>query len=90
MKPVRWTAHAETGLRDREIDRTEVARTLAAPDRRLTSRSGREILVRKYEDEVLRQPMVLCVVVEDRPEETAVVTVYKSSKLEKYLIGGTS
>jgi hypothetical protein len=89
MKPVRWTAHAETSLRDREIDRTEVARTLAAPDRRLTSRSGREILVRKYEDEVLRQPMVLCVV-EDRPEETAVVTVYKSSKLEKYLLGGTS
>jgi hypothetical protein len=89
MKPVRWTAHAETSLSDREIDRTEVARALAAPDRRLTSRSGREILVRKYEDDVLRQPMVLCVV-EDRPEETVVVTVYKSSKLEKYLVGGTS
>jgi hypothetical protein len=46
--------------------------------------------VRRYEDDVLRQPMVLCVVVEDRPEETVVVTVYKSSKLEKYLVGGTS
>jgi hypothetical protein len=90
MKPVRWTAHAETSLREREIASQEVDRTLAAPDRRLTSRSGREILVRRYEDEVLHQPMVLCVVVEDRPEETVVVTVYRSSKLQKYLAGGSS
>lgn len=88
MRPVRWTAHAEAGLRDREIERTEAARTLDAPDRRIASRGGREILVRRYDDRVLGQPMALCVVVEERARETVVVTVYRSSKLDKYLEGG--
>jgi hypothetical protein len=90
MKRIRWTAHAEASLRDREIQRVEVERALAAPDHRSASRGARQILVRKYEDTVLNQPMVLCVVVEERPEETLVVTIYKSSKLEKYLPGGAS
>jgi hypothetical protein len=34
--------------------------------------------------------MVLCVVVENRGDERVVVTVYKSSKIEKYLTGGTT
>ncbi len=34
--------------------------------------------------------MVLCVVVEERADETVVVTMYKSSKIEKYLTGGTT
>lgn len=90
MKAVRWTAHAEGSLRDREIDRREAERALSSPDRRIASRGGREILVRRYDDGVLAQPMVVCVVVEERAGETVVVTVYKSSKIEKYLTGGVA
>lgn len=90
MKPVHWTAHAQASLRDREVDREEAERTLQAPDRRLTGQGCRQILVRRYHDQTLRQPMVLCVVVEERANETVVVTVYKSSKIEKYLTGGTT
>ncbi len=68
----------------------EAERTLEAPERRLTGRGCREILVRRRHDETLRQPMVLCVVVEERAYETVGVTMYKSSKIEKYLTGGTT
>ncbi len=89
MKPVRWTAHAEASLREREVDRREAERALTAPDHRVPSRGGREVLVRRYDDAALAQPMVVCVVVEERSDETVVVTVYKSSKLDKYSGGGT-
>jgi hypothetical protein len=90
MKPVRWSAHVEASLRDREIDRAQAERTLEAPDRRLPGRGGREMRLRKYHDDALQQPMVLCVVVEERANETVVVIVYESSKIEKYLTGGTT
>ncbi len=89
MKPVRWTAHAEASLRDREIERSEVERALKAPDRRIAGRGAREMLVRGYDDAVVGQRMALCVVVEEHASETVVVTVYKSSRLGKYLAGGT-
>jgi hypothetical protein len=90
MRRVRWTAHAEASLRDREIDRTEAQHTIDAPDRRIASRGGRTVLARRYDDPVLGQPMALCVVLEEHGAETVVVTVYKSSKLDKYLKGGAA
>jgi len=90
MKPVRWSAHAVESLRDRNIERGEAERTLEAPEPRLAGRGGREILFRKYDDVVLQQPVVLCVVVEEQADERVVVTVYKSSKIEKYLTGDTT
>jgi hypothetical protein len=63
MKHVRWTAHAEASLRDREIERSEAERTLETPDRRIAARGAREILARGYTDAVLGQRMALCVVV---------------------------
>jgi hypothetical protein len=89
MTRVRWTAHAEASLRDRDIDRSEAERALDAPDRRLPSRGGRTVLVRRYDDPLLGQPMALCVVIEERVDETVVITAYKSSKLDKYLKGET-
>jgi hypothetical protein len=88
VKRVRWTAHAEASLRDREIDRAEVERTLDAPDRRIASRGRRTVLARWYDEPVLGQPMALCVVLEEHGGETVAVTVYKSSKLDKYPKGG--
>lgn len=72
MKPVRWSAHAQASLRDREVDRAEAQRTLEAPLRRLAGRGRREILLRTYHDPTLQQPMLLCVVVEERANETVV------------------
>lgn len=84
MKPYRWTAHAVASLAGREIDRDEAERALAAPDRSVHGHGGRQILLRRFDDPVLAQPMLLCVVTEDRPEERVVVTVYKTSRLARY------
>lgn len=75
---------------DRPCRGKPAERALAGPDQRITSRGGRDVLVRRYADRALAQPMVVCVVVEERPEETVVVTVYKSSKVDKYAGGGAA
>jgi len=85
MKPLRWTAHALASLAEREIDRAEADRTVAVPDRITAGHGGRQLLLRRYQDALLQQPMLLCVVAEDQPAELVIVTLYKTSKLDKYL-----
>jgi hypothetical protein len=87
VKAVRWSPHALKSLADREIDRAEADRALAAPEFVGPGQPGRMVLMRRYFDEVLRQEMLLRIVVEDAGEETTVVTVYKTSQIEKYVKG---
>jgi hypothetical protein len=90
VKPIRWTAHAEARLPDREIDRAEADHTIQPPDCEIPGRFGRTIRVRRYGDAVLGQPMALRVLAETGAAETVVITLYKSSNLAKSLEGGTS
>jgi hypothetical protein len=87
LKPIRWTAHALDNLRDREIDRQEVEQTLLAPEIALSEQPPREIWMRRYFDAILQQEMLLRVVVEETPGEIVVITVYKTSQIERYLKG---
>ena len=87
MRVVRWSAHAVKNLSDREIDREEADRTLAAPDSIVTGQPGRRVLMRRYFDPVLGREMLLRIVVEETEEETVVVTMYKTSRLDKYTSG---
>jgi hypothetical protein len=87
LKPIRWTAHALDNLRDREIDRQEVEQTLLAPEIALPEQPPREIWMRRYFDTILQQEMLLRVVVEETPREIVVITVYKTSQIERYLKG---
>jgi len=86
MKPIRWTAHAEERLQCRDIDHDEVERTLERPDAvmAVTGDPLRVVYQRRYSDEKIKAEMILRVVVEETPLELVVVTVYRSSKLEKY------
>jgi hypothetical protein len=43
--------------------------------------------MRRYFDPVLKREMLLRVVVEETIGETSVVTVYKTSRMDKYLKG---
>lgn len=88
MRPIRWTVHAAASLTDREIERDEAERTIAAPDRTVPAPGGGQVLLRKFHDAVRGQPMLLCVAVDDQSDERVVVTVYKTSKLDKYLERG--
>ncbi len=88
MKNIRWTLHAREALRDREVPEEAAEQAVHEPEAVVVGRHGRSVMVRRYEDPVLERQMVVCVVVEEREAERVVVTVYKTSKLEKYFRGG--
>ena len=84
MKPVRWTLHALDDLAARDISREDAERTMAEPDRVAEGRKPRVIYQRRYRDALLGEEMLLRVVVEETELERVVVTLYKTSKLNKY------
>ncbi|MBM3744529.1 MAG: hypothetical protein FJW34_01880 [Acidobacteria bacterium] len=85
MKPVRWTPHALDNLAAREIDPKEAQQALLHPDCTRPTHLSRTMRLRRYPDRTLNQDMLLCVVTEETIEETVVVTVFKTSPLERYL-----
>jgi len=83
MMPVRWTAHALDNLADREIQREEAETTLQKPALTVPGHGGRTLFLRRYHDSRLGQDMLMCAVTETRDDEVLVITVYKTSKIEK-------
>ncbi len=79
--------HALRNLGDREIDRAVDESVLADPEHVTDDPPGRRVLMRRYHDAMLGQAMLLRVVVEDAAEEMVVVTVYKTSQIQRYLKG---
>jgi hypothetical protein len=59
VKPLRWTAHALAALADRDIDRTEVEQTIAAPEHSVVDPPGRAVLMRQYADVRMGRQMLL-------------------------------
>ena len=89
LKPIRWTHHALRNLEDREIERAAADRTLEHPEFVVKGQPPRQMFMRQYLDSVLDQAMLLRVVVEETETECVVVTLYKTSQIEKYLKGLT-
>jgi Domain of unknown function (DUF4258) len=87
MRAVRWSAHALASLRDREIDREEAERTLTTPQWVAPAQPSRRAFMRAYVDPALGRQMLLRVIVEDTEDEIVIVTVYKTSQIDKYLRG---
>ena len=84
MKKLVWTHHAEENLSEREIDPQEVYLTLENPEIRQPGIKGRIILIRTYFDISLNQKMLLRLIIEETATEIKIITVYKTSKIEKY------
>ena len=88
MEPkARWTLHALDALAEREIDRIEAERTLEAPEFIVLEPRERSVLMRRYFDASLARPMLMRLIVEDTSNGRIVVTVYKTSRIRKYLKG---
>jgi hypothetical protein len=87
MKPIRFSLHARLNLRDREISEEEVERALQQPEFVTPGYANREIYMRRYQDGVLAQEMLLRVIVEETETERVIVTVHKTSQIERYLKG---
>jgi hypothetical protein len=90
MKAIRFSPHAEANLKAREIGREDAEAAIRAPARREAGRPPRQIVTRQYFDTVTGETMLPRVVIEETKSEIAVVTLYKTSKLKKYLSEGTA
>jgi len=88
MKPIRFSPHAEANLKAREIARKDAEAAIRNPARREAALPPREIVTWPYFDKVIGEPMLLRAVIEESDNEIAVVTLYKTSKLKKYLPEG--
>ncbi len=87
IKPMRFSLHARLNLRDREIPEEEVERALQQPEFIAPGYANREVYLRRYQDSVLAQEMLLRVVVEETETERVVVTIHKTSQIARYLKG---
>lgn len=87
MKAIRWTSHALAGLQARDIDRLDAEQAIHEPTAVQPGYGGRTLYLRRYHDSLLEQEMLLCVVTEAANSEIVIVTLYKTSKLAKYLQG---
>ena len=85
MKPIRFSPHAEANLVAREISRADAETAIRQPVRREPGRPPREIVSWVYSDTVTGETMLLRAVMEETEHEIAVITLYKTSKLKKYL-----
>ena len=85
MTAIRWTTHTLQNLVDREIDRSEADQTLTSPEFTVLDPPGRRVLMRRYFDSTLQQEMLMRAVVEEGISETVVITIYKTSQLQRYL-----
>jgi len=87
MKAFRWSDHALSNLLDRRIDREEAEKVLRRPTATAEGRWGRTVLMGTYFDRELGERVLLRIVVEEAHDEPVVVTLYKTSRIGKYLPG---
>lgn len=84
MKPIRWTRHAEIKLLQRAIARADAEKTIREPNAIIPASPSRWFRQRRYLDAPLSATMLMRVLVEETKDELVVVTLYKTSKFEKY------
>ena len=85
----RLTDHARLEMARRQIDEAEVESVLAAPEQTECVREGRAVYQSRIELGEPSKPYLLRVVVDTDRQPSAVVTVYRSSKVQKYWRGET-
>jgi hypothetical protein len=76
------TPHAAEEMRRRRIDEAAVRQVLQTPEQRETVRAGRDVLQSRIDVEAKTYLLRVFVDVDRHPPE--VVTVYRTSKIEKY------
>lgn len=76
------TGHAETEMRRRQIDQKSVAAVMAAPEQIVEGEGGRKVYQGKVE--CGGKTYLVRLIVEDWHSPPVVITVYRTSKIEKY------
>ena len=87
MKPIRWTYHAVQSLNERRLSRTIAEQTISHPEFTTPDPPDREIYMRRFFDQSNQREMLLRVVVAETEQEIVIVTLYKTSQIDRYLKG---
>ena len=80
------TEHARFEAQRRGIDLTLVLSTVEHPQQKIPSKKKRLVLQSRYYDKMADKEMLLRVIVESAASELKVVSVYRTSKIDKYWI----
>ena len=80
----RLTDHVKDEMARRQISESDVAQVLVKPEQRITVREGREVFQSRVMLKEPPQAYLLRVFVDVDRQPPEVVTVYRTSKIEKY------
>ena len=78
------TDHARFEIQRRGIEETDVIAVINKPQQRIPSLKGGLVLQSKYFDKIEGKDMLLRVIGKESPKGFVLITVYKTSKIEKY------
>lgn len=77
--------HARKQLKERNISLELVAKALSAPEETISADDGRTIFHYRFKED--EKTYILRVIAENIKSDWLIITVYKSSKIEKYWRG---
>lgn len=78
------TNHARFEAQRRGVDLESVLSTVENPQQKISSGKNRVILQSKHYDKIVNKEMLLRVIVEPAGDSLKVISVYKTSKIDKY------
>ena len=81
---ITFHSHAELELEERQISREMALQVVRAPQEKVPGHSGRWVYQSRFFDTVHSQEMLLRVVIEEREGQLLIVSIYKTSKIDKY------
>ena len=84
MNRVVVSDHAQFEAARRQVTEEEIRQVALGPEQVISSRKGRVIHQSRIDDSRSGERLLLRVVIEKRRDVLFVVTVYKTSKVEKY------
>lgn len=79
-----FSEHALFEMEFRKINKEEVERLIENPMQKLPAKKNRIIMQKRYNDDMEHKEMLLRVIGEELENSFHVITVYKTSKIEKY------
>ncbi len=79
---IRLTTHALLEMQRRGITDEQLDETLKNPEQVVAAQKGRKVLQRRFDIDGVSY--LIRAIVEDVPDGTVVVTMYRTSKIEKY------
>lgn len=88
MKQIILTNHAKFEAHRRNIPEEIIKSAIFEPQQKLPAKKGRVIIQNRYFDKTENREMLLRVIGLETSDEFKVITLYKTSKIKKYWIGG--